>query len=84
MEHIHLWRGFRVVGVMQRPAAAYLRQLSAAAVGLEVRVPERACLAGRATSNDTGRSGVAEERHALPLARIQGVRDNLAATDQNR
>lgn len=73
VEEIVLRRGGRVVGVVQRAAAAHHRMLRAARMGHEARPPERARLPRLRARHDRGGGGVTEEDGALALVGVEGA-----------
>src|ERR1700694_1417506 len=83
MEHIHLRRSCRVIRMMKGAAAQYHSHISATAIGFKSRVPDRACLPWRTTSDNSRGGSVTKQGDTFPLVRVERVRNDFAATDQD-
>src|SRR5205814_2752131 len=83
MEHIHLRCSRRVIRMMERTTTQYHSHISATAIGFKSRVPDRACLPWRTTSDNSGGGSVTKQGDTFPLLRVERVRNDFAATDQD-
>src|SRR5579884_2770920 len=83
IEHVHLWRSRGIVGMMERAAAEYLRQVGAAAIGFKQRVPDGAGLARLAARENGGGGGITEQHGALAFSRVEGAGSDLATANQD-
>src|SRR5579884_3252037 len=83
IEHVHLRRGRRIIGMVERTTTENLRQIGPTAVGLEKRMPDGAGLARLAARKNGSSSGIAEQHGTLALSRVEGTGGDLAAANQD-